>query len=67
MAEKEIWIYLLADILPCRISFKHTLQLWIAWRQSGAGSYDDDKLASLFSLLRSSGLVSVQDASNQEP
>ena len=48
MNEKEIWIYflaynlirllmaqaaLLADILPRQISFKHALQLWIAWSQ----------------------------------
>lgn len=48
MIEKEIWIYLLAynlirilisqaalmaDILPREISFKHTVQLWLAWSQ----------------------------------
>ena len=51
MSEKEIWIYflaynlirllmaqsaLLADIVPRQISFKHTLQLWLAWSQQGA-------------------------------
>jgi hypothetical protein len=51
MSEKEIWIYflaynlirllmaqsaLLADIVPRQISFKHTLQLWLAWNQQGA-------------------------------
>jgi hypothetical protein len=66
MVEKEIWVYLLAynlirllmaqaallaDRLPRQLSFKHTLQLWIAWRDSGAGSYDDDKLAGLFILI----------------
>ncbi len=66
MAEKEIWVYLLtynlirllmpqaaflADMLPRQLSFKHTLQTWIAWRQNGAGSYDDDKLAELFILM----------------
>jgi hypothetical protein len=66
MAQKEIWVYLLAynlirllmaqaallaDLLPRQLSFKHTLQLWIAWRHSAAGSYDDDKLASLFLLI----------------
>jgi len=65
MAEKEIWVYLLAynlirllmaqaallaDILPRQLSFKHTLQIWIAWRQSGNGN-DDDKLAGLFILI----------------
>ena len=48
MNEKEIWVYflaynlirllmaqaaLLADILPRQLSFKHTLQLWLAWQQ----------------------------------
>ena len=66
MAEKEIWVYLLAynlirllmaqaaflaDILPRQLSFKHTLQLWISWRQSGARSYDGDQLAGLFILI----------------
>ena len=65
MAQKEIWVYLLAynlirllmaqsalltDLLPRQLSFKHTLQIWIAWRQSGAES-DDDKLAGLFILI----------------
>lgn len=65
MAEKEIWVYLLAynlirllmaqaallaDLLPRQLSFKHTLQLWIAWRQGGSGSYDD-QLAGLFILI----------------
>jgi hypothetical protein len=66
MAEKEIWVYLLAynlirllmaqaallaDIIPRQLSFKHTLQLCIAWRQDSIGSYDDDKLACLFILI----------------
>ncbi len=66
MAEKEIWVYLLAynlirllmaqaaflaDVLPRQLSFKHTLQMWIAWRQSGSGGYDDDKLVGLFILI----------------
>lgn len=48
MAEKEMWVYFLAynlirllmaqsalltDILPRQLSFKHTVQLWIAWGQ----------------------------------
>ncbi len=48
MAEKEIWVYflaynlirllmaqsaLLADVLPRQLSFKHTVQLWVAWSQ----------------------------------
>jgi hypothetical protein len=66
MAEKEIWVYLLAynlirllmaqaaslaDINPRQLSFKHTLQLWIAWRQNGIGSYDDSQVATLFILI----------------
>jgi len=42
---------LLTDIIPRRLSFKHTLQLWIAWRQSGTGSYDDSKPGGLFILI----------------
>lgn len=48
MAEKEMWVYflaynlirllmaqsaLLADLLPRQLSFKHTVQLWVAWCQ----------------------------------
>jgi hypothetical protein len=66
MAEKEIWIYLLAynlirllmaqaaslaDILPRQLSFKHTVQLWMAWQKNGAASYDDGQLAGLFILI----------------
>ena len=66
MAMKEIWVYLLAynlvrllmaqsallaDLLPRQLSFKHTLQLWIAWRQSGISSNDDEKVANLFILI----------------
>lgn len=51
MNEKEIWIYflaynlirllmaqsaLLADLLPRQLSFKHSVQLWLAWCQYGA-------------------------------
>jgi hypothetical protein len=65
MVQKEIWVYLLAynlirllmaqsallaDLLPRQLSFKHTLQIWIAWRQNGTGS-DDDQLAGLFILI----------------
>ena len=55
MAEKEVWIYLLAynlirimmaeaalvtEQLPRQLSFKHTVQLWVAWRRSGSGYRD---------------------------
>ena len=48
MAEKEIWVYLLAynlirlimiesallcDVIPRQLSFKHTIQLWLTFRQ----------------------------------
>lgn len=48
MVEKEMWVYLLAynlirvlmaqaaiiaNLIPRQISFKHTLQIWIAWYQ----------------------------------
>jgi hypothetical protein len=64
MAQKEIWVYLLAynlirlmmaqsallaDRLPRQLSFKHTLQIWIAWDHHG--TYHDDKLYGLFFLI----------------
>lgn len=66
MAQKEIWVYLLAYNLvrlmmaqaatlaerrPRALSFKHTLQLWIAWDQHGLGSDDDEKPYGLFILI----------------
>lgn len=66
MAEKEIWVYLLAynlirllmaqaallaDIIPRQLSFKHTLQLWIVWRYNSTEGYDDHQLATLFILI----------------
>ena len=65
MAQKEIWVYLLAynlirlmmaeaatlaDCLPRELSFKHTLQLWIAWDER-AGADRDEKLHGLFVLI----------------
>lgn len=64
MATKEIWVYLLAynlirrtmakaalkaGTLPRRISFKHTLQLWLVWHQRGLDSADD--VATLLRLI----------------
>ena len=56
MAEKEIWVYLLAynlirlimiesallcDIIPRQLSFKHTSQLWLAYnQQAGVGNIE---------------------------
>ena len=65
MAIKEIWVYLLAynlirlmmaqaaalaDRLPRQLSFKHTVQIWIAWTQH-VHRIDDDKLHGLFALI----------------
>lgn len=64
MSEKEIWVYflaynlirilmaqsaLIAEILPQQISFKHTVQLWLAWGLQGAISLDKDEV--LFILI----------------
>lgn len=66
MAQKEIWVYLLgynlirlmmaqaatlADCLPRKLSFKHTLQLWIAWDYHGFGTDQDALLHGLFVLI----------------
>lgn len=66
MAIKEIWIYLLAynlirlmmaqaallaDCLPRQLSFKHTVQIWIAWAQHGTGAEHDEELGALFVLI----------------
>ncbi len=65
MAQKEIWIYLLAynlirlmmaqaavlgERLPRTLSFKHTLQLWIAWDHHGSRN-GKDQLGTLFVLI----------------
>ena len=66
MAIKEIWVYLLAynlirlmmaqaallaDRLPRQLSFKHTVQIWIAWTQHGRGIEHEAKLHGLFVLI----------------
>jgi hypothetical protein len=66
MIEKEIWIYflaynlirllmaqaaLLADILPRQLSFKHTLQLWLAWNQQSAFDNAESNEEALFVLI----------------
>ena len=65
MALKEIWVYLLAynlirlmmthaallaDCQPRQLSFKHTVQLWIAWSQRGLGT-NEEQLISLLVLI----------------
>jgi hypothetical protein len=66
MVIKEIWVYLLAynlirlmmaqaallaHRLPRQLSFKHTVQIWIAWTQHASGIDHDDKLHGLFILI----------------
>lgn len=66
MAEKEIWVYLLAynlvriimmesallcDIIPRQLSFKHTIQLWMSYRQQIGNDDIDLELTKEFLLL----------------
>lgn len=66
MNQKEIWVYLLAynlirllmaqsarlaDILPRQLSFKHTLQLWLAWTRQGAIAHSETGERILFALI----------------
>lgn len=66
MNEKELWIYLLAynlirllmtesakqaDVLPRRLSFKHSLQLWLAWNHAGPPEFVEAHLCLLYGLI----------------
>lgn len=66
MAIKEVWVYvlaynlirlmmaqaaLLAQRLPRELSFKHTVQLWIAWDHQGHGTEHEDQVYGLFVLI----------------
>lgn len=66
MCEKEIWVYMLAynlirwlmaqaadyvSVLPRQLSFKHTLQVWIAWSQRQFFSGAPEDIAALFQLI----------------
>lgn len=66
MCEKEFWAYLLAynlirllmaqaalqaDVLPRQLSFKHTLQMWVAWSQRQFLSESGEDTATLFALI----------------
>lgn len=66
MAIKEMWVHLLGynlirlmmaqaalltDRLPRQLSFKHTLQLWIAWAHHGQGIDRDKTRYGLFVLI----------------
>lgn len=66
MAEKEMWIYLLAynlirlimmesallcDIIPRQLSFKHTIQLWRTYQQQLSVNDNDIEITTEFLLL----------------
>lgn len=66
MAEKEMWIYLLAynlvrllmvlsaraaDVLPRSLSFKHTIQLWLAWRYNWPANMDEMDVGPLLVMI----------------
>jgi len=66
MAEKEIWVYLLAynlirlimahaaihtQQLPRELSFKHSLQLWLAWGRQGTASIHNTDPSVLLVLI----------------
>ena len=66
MAEKEIWVYLLAynlirmimvraaihtQQLPRELSFKHSLQLWLAWSRQGTVSNHGPEASVLLVLI----------------
>ena len=66
MAEKELWVYLLAynlirllmaqaallaDQSPRQLSFKHTVQIWLAWQQSGSDGCDACSMQALLVLI----------------
>jgi len=65
MAEKEVWVYLLAynlirimmaeaalftEQLPRQLSFKHTVQLWVAWCRRGP-DYRDGRFEQLLLFI----------------
>jgi hypothetical protein len=66
MAVKELWVYLLAynlirllmaqaallaDQIPRQLSFKHTMQIWVAWQQRGGGGHDAVSINALLVLI----------------
>jgi len=66
MGEKEMWVYLLAynlirlimlqsallaDVLPRLLSFKHTLQLWLAWSGTANCANENERDDDLLSLV----------------
>ena len=66
MARKELWVYLLAynlirllmaqsallaDQIPRQISFKHSVQVWLAWQQRGGETDDPGAIHALLILI----------------
>ena len=66
MARKELWVYLLAynlirllmaqaallaDQIPRQLSFKHTVQIWLAWQQRGGDTHDAVCINALLILI----------------
>jgi hypothetical protein len=66
MCEKEVWVYALAytlirtlmaaaaakaGVLPRQLSFKHTVQVWVAWSQRQFLSTIPEDTAALFRLI----------------
>lgn len=66
MCQKELWVYMLAynlirllmaqtatdaGVLPRQLSFKHTVQVWVAWSGRQRLSDAPEDTASLFSLI----------------
>ncbi len=66
MCEKEVWVYVLAynlirllmaeaavqaAVLPRQLSFKHTVQVWVAWSQRQFLSDIPEDTAALFRLI----------------
>ena len=66
MCEKELWIYFLVynlirllmaeaawrtDVVPRQLSFKHTLQIWLAWRGGRYFSSGEEDVEILFALI----------------
>ena len=66
MCEKELWVYMLAynlirllmmqaavqaHVLPRELSFKHTVQVWLAWSQKQFLSDAPEDLTALFRLI----------------
>ena len=66
MAIKELWVYLLAynlirllmaqaallaDQIPRQLSFKHTVQIWMAWQHRGGSTHNAVSLGALLVLI----------------